>query len=89
MKVKHGPELNKPTNSQSNSMQLPVYEKRDPRTRYFFESPDKVGGPSDPLIQFRGVFNQIFNSESSKFKDARKIDKSKLTFKNIGYINCP
>ena len=67
MRIKHNSEMNaysKNDNSQS-SEKSSLMQKRDPRTKNFFLSPEKIGGPSDPLIQFRGVFNEIFNSESN------------------------
>lgn len=74
-------------NSQS-SMKSPQKDRRDPRTKYYFDSPDKTGGPVNHLIQFRGVFNQIFNNDPNNLAE-NNMDKSKLSFNTLGHYNCP
>ena len=80
-------EQSKNDNSQSSEKST-LMEKRDPRTKNFFLSPEKIGGPSDPLIQFRGVFNEIFNSESNNQRDIF-VNTKRLSFKALGHYNDP
>ena len=78
------------TNDNSHSSEKsPHIQKRDPRTKNFFYSADKAGGPIDPLIQFRGVFNKIFNSESNQNKRNTFVNKNRLSFKALGLYNYP
>ena len=59
----------------------PVIEKRDPRCKFFFECPKRIGGPVNPIVGFEDVYSihkhskKINYSEYPLYENLLKISK--------------